>query len=77
MLLAHDANGIGKARDRAKHTWPAIAGFLLGCILGASCEASLGLRSLVLPTGLAQVALALGVAGSLNSPSACSRTQER
>lgn len=64
MLLGRDANGIDKARDRARHTWPAIAGFLLDCVLGATCEAVLGLRSPVLPTGLAFVAIALGIARS-------------
>ena len=61
MLLGRDAGRIVKARDRARHTWPAIAGFLLGCVLGAGCEAALGLRSLLLPTALAAMALALGI----------------
>ena len=61
MLLGRDAGRIAKARDRARRTWPVIAGFLLGCVLGAGCEAALGLRSLVLPTALALVALALGL----------------
>ena len=65
MLLGRDADRVAKARDRLRRTWPAIAGFLLGCVLGAWCEAAVGLRSLVLPTGLALVALALGL---------CSRT---
>jgi uncharacterized membrane protein YoaK (UPF0700 family) len=37
------------ARQRAKRTWPAIVGFLLGCALGAACESAFGLRSLMLP----------------------------
>ena len=37
MLLGRDAGRIVNARDRALHTWPAIAGFLLGCVLGAGC----------------------------------------
>jgi len=60
MLLGRDANRLAKARDRARRTWPAIAGFLLGCILGALSEAGLGLRSLVVPAGLALIALAMG-----------------
>jgi len=60
-LLGRDAGRIVKARDRARLTWPAIAGFLLGCVLGAGCEAALGLRSLLLPAGLALIALVLGV----------------
>src|SRR5262249_31588551 len=27
-----------EARLRAKHTWPAIVGFAVGCALGAACE---------------------------------------
>ena len=65
MLLGRDAGRIVKARDRARHTWPAIAGFLVGCILGALCEAVFGLRSLVLPAGLALIALALGVCSKI------------
>ena len=69
MLLGRDARRIVKARDRARHTWPAIAGFLLGCVLGAGCEAALGLRSLVLPTALALVALALGLCSKIPATS--------
>jgi len=61
MLLGRDAGRIVKARARARHTWPAIAGFLLGCLLGAGCEAALGLRSLLLPAALALIALAMGL----------------
>jgi uncharacterized membrane protein YoaK (UPF0700 family) len=55
-----------KARDRAKRTSPAVAGFLLGCALGAWCEAAIGLRALVLPTSFALLALALGVFATLH-----------
>ena len=61
MLLGRDANRIAEARNRANVTWPAITGFLLGCALGALSEAALGLWSLVLPTSLAVIAVALGV----------------
>ena len=50
MLMGRDAQRTAHARDRAKQTWPAIAGFLLGCALGAACESTLGLRSQILPT---------------------------
>jgi uncharacterized membrane protein YoaK (UPF0700 family) len=60
VLLGRDAAGAAKARQRARHTWPAIVGFALGCGLGAACEAALGLWSLALPTSLALFALALG-----------------
>jgi hypothetical protein len=42
-------------------TWPAIAGFAVGCGLGATCETAIGLRSLALPAGLAVVAVAMGI----------------
>jgi len=72
MLVDRDAGRIVEARDRVRHTWPAIAGFLLGCVLGAACEAALGLRSLLLPTALAAIALALGL-GSKKATSRADR----
>ena len=59
VLLGHDPQDIASARDRAKHAWPAIVGFAVGCGLGAVCEAAFGLLSLELPVGLALLALAL------------------
>src|SRR5208337_1640559 len=35
MLLGHDSDEVAKSRQRAKHTWPAIVGFIIGCGLGA------------------------------------------
>lgn len=67
LLLARNAVAVAKARSRARHTWPAIAGFLLGCGLGAPCEAVFGLRSLVLPVSLALVAVVLGVVANLHA----------
>jgi uncharacterized membrane protein YoaK (UPF0700 family) len=61
MLLGKDPNGVRKAHERAGRTWPAVAGFLLGCALGAALEGTLGLRALILPTACALVAFALGV----------------
>jgi len=60
IVLGRDANSVAAAGDRAAHTWPAIAGFMVGCVFGALCEAAFGLRSSVLPTGLALVAFVLG-----------------
>jgi uncharacterized membrane protein YoaK (UPF0700 family) len=60
MLIARNPLGIARARSRAKHSWPAIAGFLLGCALGAPGENVIGLRALALPAGLALVAVMLG-----------------
>ena len=51
-------DGAGIARGRAMRTLPVIAGFTVGCGLGAACEAAVGLWSLALPTGLALLALA-------------------
>src|SRR5262249_19909184 len=60
MLIARDPKDVATARNRARHTWPAVAGFAVGCTLGASCEMIVGLGSLALPAGLAFLALALG-----------------
>jgi uncharacterized membrane protein YoaK (UPF0700 family) len=49
-------------RTRVSRTWTAIFGFALGCGLGASFEAAVGLLSLVLPAGLALLALGMGIA---------------
>jgi hypothetical protein len=40
---------------------PVIVGFAIGCGLGAAFEARAGLWSLALPTGLAVLALAMGL----------------
>jgi uncharacterized membrane protein YoaK (UPF0700 family) len=66
MLVARDPSDVAKARNRAKHTWPAVLGFVVGCGLGAWCEAAAGLWSLALPVGLALLALTLGVASKLD-----------
>jgi uncharacterized membrane protein YoaK (UPF0700 family) len=68
MLLGRSANDRVKAGERASCTGTAIAGFLLGCGIGAVCEAHLGLWSLVVPTGFALIALALGAGASLGKP---------
>jgi len=66
MLVARDPSDVAKARTRAKHTWRAVFGFVVGCGLGACCEVAAGLWSLALPVGLALFALALGVASTLD-----------
>ena len=66
VLLARDPNDAAEARSRAKHTWPAVVGFALGCGLGAAGQAALGLWSLALPAGLALLALALGFSARLD-----------
>jgi uncharacterized membrane protein YoaK (UPF0700 family) len=67
IWLGKDAKRRALARARAKHTWPAIAGFVIGCALGAACEPAFGLQSLALPTGLALLALVLGLVASPRS----------
>jgi len=61
MLLGRDASRRDKARDRARRTWPAVAGFIVGSVLGAAGEAGFGLQCLVAPIALAFVATAMGV----------------
>lgn len=68
MLFGKGADGLRQARERAGKTWPAVAGFLLGCALGAAFDAALGLRALVLPTACALVAFAMGVTRSSPLP---------
>jgi uncharacterized membrane protein YoaK (UPF0700 family) len=59
VLLVRDSMDVAKARRRAADTWPAIVGFAVGCGLGAAGEAAFELWSLVLPIGLALIALAI------------------
>jgi uncharacterized membrane protein YoaK (UPF0700 family) len=66
VLLGRDPDEVAKARSRAKHTWPPIVGFTVGCGLGAACEATVGLWSLALPAGLALLAFAMGFAAKLD-----------
>ncbi len=60
MLFQRAPRGIAYARNRARHTWPAIVGFTCGCSFGALLEAVIGPWSLALPIGFALLALALG-----------------
>ena len=53
-----DPAAAAAARGRAMRTLTVIAGFTIGCAVGAACEAAAGLWSLALPTGLALLALA-------------------
>jgi uncharacterized membrane protein YoaK (UPF0700 family) len=65
VMFGRKPADVAKARDRAMRTWPAIVGFAIGCGLGATCEAAIGLRSLALPTGLALLAVAMGMTANL------------
>jgi uncharacterized membrane protein YoaK (UPF0700 family) len=62
VLVGRDHAQAARARARAMHTFPVIVGFTTGCVLGAAFEAAAGLWSLTLPTGLALLALAMGLA---------------
>jgi uncharacterized membrane protein YoaK (UPF0700 family) len=58
-----------KVRMRARRTWPAIAGFLIGCALGAVCEPAFGLKALAVPTLLALAAIGVGLSGRMRGAS--------
>jgi uncharacterized membrane protein YoaK (UPF0700 family) len=68
ILFWRDPRRTAQARTRARHTWPAIVGFAAGCSAGAVCEAAIGLRALVLPTGFAFLALVLGLSVQTAGP---------
>lgn len=59
VLLGRNAGDQAKTGERAWRTGLAIAGFAIGCGLGAWCEAHARLWSLTLPIGLSLIALAL------------------
>ncbi len=61
VLFGRKLSDVAKARARAMLTWPAIIGFAIGCGLGATCEAAIGLTSLALPVALAVLAVAMGM----------------
>jgi uncharacterized membrane protein YoaK (UPF0700 family) len=65
VMLGRKPADVAKTRDRAMRTWPAIAGFAVGCGLGAICEVAIGLLSLALPAGLALLAVAMGMTSDL------------
>jgi uncharacterized membrane protein YoaK (UPF0700 family) len=58
ILLGARRDEVVAARERADRLWQSIAGFIIGCCVGAVCEARFGLRALALPADLALLALA-------------------
>jgi uncharacterized membrane protein YoaK (UPF0700 family) len=68
VLLGREPDAVARARTRVKRTAQVIAGFAVGCGLGAIGEVKIGLWSLALPAGLALLALAIVLppAASLN-----------
>ena len=78
VLRGRSAADRTKAGERVRRTGLTIAGFVVGCGLGAWCEAIVGLRSLVLPAGLALVALAIALTVKLDgAPSSTPRPRAR
>jgi uncharacterized membrane protein YoaK (UPF0700 family) len=67
VMFARRPTDAAKAHDRAMLTWPAIVGFAVGCALGATCEAAIGLTSLALPVGLAALAVAIGLNANIEA----------
>ena len=59
LLTRSDLVTAERARKRMSIIFPVIAGFVLGCALGAALEEAWGLRSLGLPTALALLAVLL------------------
>ena len=59
VLLGNDQDKVAEARRRARHTFPAIIGFAGGAGIGAWCFVVAGLWSLMLPTTLSLLALAI------------------
>jgi uncharacterized membrane protein YoaK (UPF0700 family) len=70
VLLGRSRNDKLNAGERARRTGLAIAGFVVGCGVGAWCQAVAGLWSLALPAGLALVALAMAVGAKLDGAQA-------
>ncbi|HEY6403011.1 MAG TPA: DUF1275 family protein, partial [Blastocatellia bacterium] len=66
VLLGNNLTQVAEARRRAQCTWPVIVGFTAGAGLGAACFAAAGLWALALPAGLALLALAMGVARTID-----------
>lgn len=66
VLLGRSPSDGVKAAARARRTGLAIASFIVGCGMGAGCQAVVGLWSLALPAGLALVAVAMAVAAKLD-----------
>src|SRR5207237_2384859 len=65
VMFGRKPSDVAKARDRAILTWPAIVGFAIGCGLGATCEAAIGLASLALPVAFSALAVAIGMKANI------------
>jgi len=67
VLLGRSPDDGVKAGERARRTGRLIASFVVGCGLGAGCQAVAGPWSLAVPTGLALVALAIAAPQPLDA----------
>jgi uncharacterized membrane protein YoaK (UPF0700 family) len=65
ILLDVDSTEAAKALKRTDRTWPSIVDFVIGCGVGAVCEARFGLRAVALPAGLALLAFAIAHVNTL------------
>ena len=65
VMFGRKPSDVAKARDRAMLTWPAIVGFAVGCGLGATCEAAIGLASLALPVAFSALAVTIGMKANI------------
>ena len=68
ILFRPDPDEVVHAGSRARHTWPAIIGFTVGCSLGALLESMIGPWSLTLPIGFSLLALVLGLSVEEKAP---------
>jgi hypothetical protein len=66
VLTERNRDLAARAGAHAKYTASAIIGFAVGCGLGAGCEIIVGLWALALPTGLAFVAVVIGLGSKLD-----------
>jgi uncharacterized membrane protein YoaK (UPF0700 family) len=64
ILLGAKRDEVVAARNRVDRIWPSIVGFVIGCGLGAICEARFGLHAIALPAGFALLALAMAQANT-------------
>jgi uncharacterized membrane protein YoaK (UPF0700 family) len=62
VLFGRDPDTTTAALRRAQATWPPIAGFAVGCGIGAACEGAFAMRALAVPVILALLAFLIGPA---------------
>jgi uncharacterized membrane protein YoaK (UPF0700 family) len=60
-MILGDSNAAKAARKRALHTFPAIVGFLAGCMIATLLDSYMGMRALAFPAVLALAAVFVGM----------------